>query len=38
VKITDGLGGDLERWRQGYHAFSDSLLGARAPAPSAPEV
>ena len=38
VKISDGLGGDLERWHQGYHAFSDSLLGARAPAPSAPEV
>jgi Tfp pilus assembly protein PilZ len=38
VKITDGLGGDLDRWRQGYEAFSESLLGARAPAPSAPEV
>jgi hypothetical protein len=38
VKITDGLGGDLERWLHGYGAFSESLLGARAPAPSAPEV
>jgi len=38
VKIVDGLGGDLDRWRHGYEAFAESLLGARAPAPSAPEV
>jgi len=27
VKITAGLGDDLERWRAGYEAFADSLLG-----------
>jgi Tfp pilus assembly protein PilZ len=28
VQITDGLGGDLDRWRAGYDAFAESLLGA----------
>jgi Tfp pilus assembly protein PilZ len=28
VQITDGLGGDLDRWRAGYDAFAQSLLGA----------
>ncbi len=33
VQIRDGLAGDLERWRAGYEAFAESLLGARtAPA------
>jgi Tfp pilus assembly protein PilZ len=27
VKITAGLGDDLERWRAGYEAFADSLFG-----------
>jgi CheY-like chemotaxis protein len=29
VKITDGLAGDLERWRDGYGTFADSI-GMRA--------
>ncbi|MDP9002121.1 MAG: PilZ domain-containing protein [Myxococcota bacterium] len=29
VKITDGLAGDLERWRDGYGMFADSI-GMRA--------
>jgi ActR/RegA family two-component response regulator/Tfp pilus assembly protein PilZ len=27
VQITHGLAGDLERWRSGYHAFAESLIG-----------
>lgn len=27
VSITDGLAGDLDRWRVGYQVFADSLLG-----------
>lgn len=27
VKITDGLAGDLDRWRAGYEAFAQSVLG-----------
>jgi Tfp pilus assembly protein PilZ len=34
VKLTDGLAGDLERWRAGYAAFAATLLGA--PAGAAP--
>jgi Tfp pilus assembly protein PilZ/ActR/RegA family two-component response regulator len=30
VQITHGLAGDLERWRAGYHAFAESLLGTSA--------
>lgn len=37
VKLTDGLGGDLERWKAGYAAFADVLLGKRG-SPSSPEV
>jgi Tfp pilus assembly protein PilZ len=37
VKITDGLAGDLERWRVGYQAFADSVLGERN-APSTPNA
>lgn len=37
VKLTDGLKGDLDRWRAGYEAFSEVLLGGRR-APSSPEV
>lgn len=33
VKITDGLGGDLDRWRDGYGTFADSI-GMRAALPS----
>jgi Tfp pilus assembly protein PilZ len=29
VQITDGLGGDLDRWRAGYDAFAQSLFGTR---------
>jgi Tfp pilus assembly protein PilZ len=29
VRITDGLAGDLDRWRAGYEAFAEHLLGAR---------
>lgn len=29
VQIKDGLSGDLERWRAGYQAFAESLLGAQ---------
>jgi hypothetical protein len=33
VQIKDGLSGDLERWRTGYEAFAESLLGSKtAPA------
>jgi hypothetical protein len=38
IKIIAGLAEDLERWTAGYDAFAESLLGARAPAPSSPEV
>ncbi len=27
VRVTDGLAGDLDRWRVGYQVFADSLLG-----------
>jgi Tfp pilus assembly protein PilZ len=27
VSVTDGLAGDLDRWRVGYQVFADSLLG-----------
>jgi len=30
VKITDGLSGDLDRWRAGYDAFAANLLGTSA--------
>jgi len=30
VQLTDGLAGDLDRWRAGYDAFAQSLLGATA--------
>jgi Tfp pilus assembly protein PilZ len=30
VKITDGLAGDLERWRAGYEAFAESVLGTQS--------
>jgi Tfp pilus assembly protein PilZ len=30
VKITDGLAGDLDRWRVGYEAFAKSVLGTGA--------
>jgi CheY-like chemotaxis protein/Tfp pilus assembly protein PilZ len=33
VKITDGLAGDLERWRVGYEAFAESVLRATRPSP-----
>jgi Tfp pilus assembly protein PilZ/CheY-like chemotaxis protein len=33
VKITDGLAGDLERWRAGYDAFAASILGSSAGGP-----
>ena len=29
VQIKDGLSGDLERWRTGYEAFAESLLGSK---------
>ncbi len=32
VQIKDGLSGDLERWRSGYEAFAESLLGAKGSA------
>lgn len=32
VQITDGLCGDLERWRTGYETFAQSLLGPPADA------
>ena len=35
VQITDGLAGDLERWRAGYEAFAAQLLGAGSAADSA---
>jgi hypothetical protein len=38
VKITAGLGGDLERWQAGYDAFAESLLGRRVPPATTPEV
>jgi DNA-binding response OmpR family regulator/Tfp pilus assembly protein PilZ len=38
VQITDGLSGDLDRWRAGCDMFADSLLGMRTRAPSSPEV
>jgi Tfp pilus assembly protein PilZ len=38
VRITDGLAGDLDRWRQGYESLSESLLGSRAEKASAPEL
>ena len=27
VRITEGLGGDMERWRAGYEAFAQSMFG-----------
>jgi Tfp pilus assembly protein PilZ len=27
VRVTDGLAGDLDRWRVGYQVFADNLLG-----------
>lgn len=38
VKLTDGLSGDLARWRAGYDAFADALLGGGRQSPSSPEV
>jgi len=38
VMVTDGLAGDLDRWRAGYDAFAESLLGARIAAPSSLDV
>ncbi len=38
VKIEAGLGGDLDRWKAGYEAFAEGMLGARSLAPSAPEL
>jgi Tfp pilus assembly protein PilZ len=37
VKITEGLAGDLDRWRVGYEAFAKSMLGTRPPAPPSRE-
>jgi Tfp pilus assembly protein PilZ len=36
VRITGGLAGDLDRWNEGYHAFAESVLGARGERPSPP--
>jgi len=33
VKLTDGLAGDLDRWRDGYEAFARSVLGPGRGAP-----
>jgi Tfp pilus assembly protein PilZ len=30
LKLTEGLAGDLERWRAGYEVFAQSVLGTRA--------
>jgi len=30
VRIVDGLGGDLERWRTGCDAFAKNLFGDAA--------
>jgi Tfp pilus assembly protein PilZ len=38
VRITDGLAGDLDRWREGYESLSESLVGSRADKASAPEL
>jgi Tfp pilus assembly protein PilZ len=36
VKITEGLAGDLDRWRAGYETFIETILGTRgAPPPAA---
>ncbi len=35
VQIKEGLAGDLERWRAGYDALRQTLLGTDAPVPSA---
>jgi Tfp pilus assembly protein PilZ len=32
VQLTDGLAGDLDRWRSGYAAYAESLIGRPAPA------
>ena len=33
VKLTDGLAGDLDRWREGYEVFARSVLGTGRGAP-----
>jgi Tfp pilus assembly protein PilZ len=33
VKITEGLAGDLDRWRGGYDSFAASIFGMRAAKP-----
>jgi Tfp pilus assembly protein PilZ len=38
LQVTDGLAGDLERWRTGCEAFAESLLGARVAAASGQEA
>ena len=30
VKVTEGLAGDLDRWRSGYDSFATSVFGMRA--------
>jgi hypothetical protein len=35
VQIKEGLAGDLERWRLGYDALRQTLLGTDAPVPNA---
>jgi Tfp pilus assembly protein PilZ len=35
VQLKEGLAGDLERWRAGYDALRQTLLGSDAPAPVA---
>jgi hypothetical protein len=35
IQFTEGLAGDLERWRAGYEAFAQTVLGAGAPAATA---
>jgi len=36
VRFTDGLAGDLDRWRNGCTVFADSILRMRAATPSDP--
>jgi Tfp pilus assembly protein PilZ len=33
VKITEGLAGDLDRWRAGYETFIETILGTRGGPP-----
>jgi Tfp pilus assembly protein PilZ len=38
VQLTDGLAGDLDRWRAGCETFADSLLRLRAARPAGHDV